>query len=268
MAESLQFLISYGYVVLFVWVMLDQVGLPLPAVPLLLAAGALAGTGQLSFLAVVVTVVLASLPGDLMWYLMGKARGGKVLNVLCGVSLEPDYCVRNTEALFDRLGLFSLLVAKFVPGLQTLAPPMAGVRRMSLGRFLVLDGLGAVIWAGLYTGIGFAFHSQLETAAAVIAALGAWAGFILAAILLLYVGYKFQQRRVFLRSLRMRRMHPAEVHERLNDDDEVYVIDLRHGYDYEALPEMVPSAVRVPMEVIDRHYHRIPKESDIILYCS
>ena len=268
MAEFVQFLIGYGYLVIFVWVMLDQIGLPLPAAPLLLAAGALVGTAQLSFPLVILITVLASMPADLMWYLMGKARGGKVLNVLCAISLEPDFCVRNTEAVFDRLGPFALLVAKFVPGLQTLAPPLAGVTGMSLGRFLFLDGLGALLWSGLFAGIGAIFHNQLETVAVVIAELGVWAGLILAALLLIYIGYKFQQRHVFLRSLRMRRMHPAEVHERLNKDEELYVIDLRHSHDYQALPEMVPNSVRVPMEAIDRDVHRIPKESDIILYCS
>jgi len=268
MTEFVQFLIEYGYTVIFVWVLLDQAGLPLPAIPMMIAAGVLVGTGQLSLFPVILIAIFASLPADLLWYQMGKARGGKVLNLLCAISLEPDYCVRNTEAVFDRLGHFSLLVAKFVPGLQTLAPAMAGFTGMSLGLFLILDGLGAVLWSGLLTGIGIIFHTELEIAAAAVARLGIWAAMILVGLLLLYIGIKYSRRRLFLRSLRMRRLHPAEVYELMKKNEEVHVIDLRHSHDSQALPEMVPNAVRVPMEFIDRHYHRIPKESDIILYCS
>lgn len=268
MPEFAQLLIEYGYIVIFVWVLLDQAGLPLPAIPLMIAAGVLVGTGQLSLIPVILIAIFASVPADLLWYQMGKARGGKVLNLLCAISLEPDYCVRNTQAVFDRLGPFSLLVAKFVPGLQTLGPAMAGFTGMSLGRFLFLDGLGAMLWSGLLTGFGVIFHAELEIAAAAVAQLGFWAGVILVGLLLLYIGIKYSKRRLFLRSLRMRRLQPAEVYELMNKNEEVHVIDLRHSHDSQALPEMVPNAVRVPMEFIDRHYHLIPKESDIILYCS
>lgn len=268
MNEFMQFLIEYGYLVIFVWVALDQAGLPLPAVPLLLAAGTLAGTGELSLVLIILIIIIAAVPIDFFWYWLGRARGGKVLNLLCSISLEPDYCVRNTEHTFDRVGRFSLLIAKFVPGMQTLAPPMAGMTNMNVGLFLFLDTLGALIWALVFVGTGFWFHTQLEYMAGRFAELGVMAGYILFAALVLYIGGKFAQRRLFLRSLRMRRLEPSAVNELLNSSKDVHVIDLRHKYDFDAQPHMVPTAVRVPMEAIERHLPRIPKDSDIIVYCN
>lgn len=268
MIEFMQFLIEYGYLVIFVWVALDQAGLPLPAVPLLLAAGALAGIGELSLVLIILTAIIAAVPVDLFWYWLGRIRGGKVLNLLCSISLEPDYCVRNTEHTFDRLGVFSLLIAKFVPGMQTLAPPMAGMTNMRVSLFLFLDTLGTLIWALLFAGVGFWFHTELEYMAGRFAELGVLAGYILFGALFLYVGVKLVQRRLFLRSLRMRRLKPSDVNKLLNSDKDVHVIDLRHNYDFEAQPHMVPTAVRVPMEAIERHLPRIPKDSDIIVYCN
>jgi membrane protein DedA with SNARE-associated domain len=162
MSEMLQFLIRNGYIVLFAWVFAEQIGLPLPAIPLLFAAGALAGTGKLNLLVALALAVCASLVGDLIWYEVGRRKGGSVLNFLCRISLEPDSCVRNTESAFARHGARSLLVAKFVPGLSTAAPPLAGIFQMRRGRFLLFDGLGALIWAGAFVGLGFLFSNQLE----------------------------------------------------------------------------------------------------------
>lgn len=268
MNEFMQFLIQYGYLVVFIWVLLDQAGLPLPAAPLLLAAGALAGIGELSFFLIILTTLFASVPMDLFWYWLGRARGGKVLNLLCSIALEPDYCVRNTEQTFYKFGSFSLLIAKFVPGMQTLAPPLAGMIKMNIGLFLLMDALGSLIYALVFTSAGFLFHNELEIIARNFSELGMLAGYILLAALTMYIGGKFVQRRLFLRSLRMRRLHPPEVNDLLGSDRVIHIIDLRHDYDYKLQPLMVPTAIRVPMETIDLHHDRIPKDSDIILYCS
>jgi membrane protein DedA with SNARE-associated domain len=268
MNEFMQFLIEYGYLVIFLWVLLDQAGLPLPAAPLLLAAGALAGIGELSFFLIILTTLFASVPMDSFWYWLGRSRGGKVLNLLCSISLEPDYCVRNTEQTFYKYGPFSLLIAKFIPGMQTLAPPLAGMVNMNFGVFLLMDSLGSLIYALVFVFAGYLFHNELEIIARNFSELGVLAGYILLVALTVYVGGKFVQRRMFLRSLRMRRLQPPEVSEMLDSDRAIQVIDLRHDYDYKLQPVMVPTAIRVPMEAIDLHHHRIPKDSDIILYCS
>lgn len=268
MNEFTQFLIQYGYILLFLWIFLDQAGLPLPSIPVLLAAGALCGNNQLDFWLVVTVSIAASVPVDYLWYYLGRTRGGKVLTVLCSISLEPDYCVRNTATYFDRFGQFSLLIAKFIPGLQTIAPPMAGFTNMSLGRFLILDVLGAAFWSGTIVLLGSIFHQQLEAVAVKFAELGGLAVTVLILVFGLYLTVKIAQRQLFLRTLRTRRMDPSEVYEKLNSDSGVHIIDLRHRVDFDAMPVTLPSATRIPMEYIDEHYESIPRDKDIILYCS
>ena len=268
MESFLAFLVEYGYIVVFAWVALDQAGLPLPGVPVMLAAGALAATGELSLPLIIALATLAAVPIDWFWFELGRRRGGRVLNLLCAISLEPDYCVRNTEATFARLGKASLLVAKFVPGLQTIAPPMAGMTGMSVGLFLALDTAGALIWAGLIAGVGFIFGEELSAIAGRFGEFGTVAAVIVGAAVAGWVVYKVTQRRLFLRTLRMRRLTPDEVNTRMSTDPDVHVIDLRHQYDVDVLSKTVPGALRIPMEFIERHAHEIPKDSDIILYCS
>src|SRR5436853_957572 len=158
-------LVRHGYLVVFGWVLAEQIGLPLPAVPFLLAAGALAGDGRLSLALVLAAAGLASLVSDSVWYWIGRVGGGRVLRWLCRISLEPDSCVRRTEDAFGRYGSRSLLIAKFVPGLNTAAPPLAGIARMRFPRFALLTGLGGAIWAGVFIGLGWLFSRQLELVA-------------------------------------------------------------------------------------------------------
>ncbi len=268
MPEFLQFLVDHSYTVIFIWVALDQAGLPLPAVPLLLAAGALAGMGDLSLPIILLTCVLASVPIDAFWFWLGRLRGVRVLHLLCILSLEPDYCVRDTEALFRRLGPWSVLLAKFVPGLQTLAPPMSGLTGMRLINFLVLDTLGTILWAAAFASVGLYFHAELERLATKIAEAGVIAGIIIGAVIAGYFIYKFLHRQVFLRSLRMRRMTPDEVFKRIEQEDDFHILDLRHDYDFKALPFQLPGALRVPMESIELHHKMIPPDSDVVVYCS
>ncbi len=268
MTEFLQFLIEHGYLVIFVWVALDQAGLPLPALPLLLAAGALAGMGELNLLLILLTCVAASVPIDLFWFWLGRLRGARVMHLLCILSLEPDHCVRDTEELFRKLGPVSVILAKFVPGLQTLAPPMSGLTGMRVSTFFVLDLIGTLLWAASFSLIGWYFHAELELVAQKAADAGIVAGMTVGAIVLGYFAYKVITQQRFLRSLRMRRLSVDDVKQRLDAGDDFHIIDLRHNYDIEAIPYILPGALRVGMETIDRHNTRIPKDSDIVLYCS
>jgi membrane protein DedA with SNARE-associated domain len=268
MSELTQFLIEHGYTVIFIWVALDQAGLPLPAIPLLLAAGALAGMGELSFPLIILSCVVASAPIDYFWFWLGRTHGGKVLNLLCSISLEPDYCVRDTESLFFKLGNLSLVISKFVPGLQTLAPPMAGIIGTQPLMFLVLDIIGCLIWALVFCGIGYWFHTEMLMLAERFSELGILAALVLVLALVAFFGYKLIRRMIFVRSLRTRRLEPEDVNEMLKSGDDIHILDLRHNHDFEQRPQMVPTATRVPMESIERHADHIPKDSNIVLYCN
>lgn len=267
-SETIEFLIRHGYTVVFAWVFFEQVGLPLPAIPVLLAAGALAGAGKLSLALVLTLSVLASVVSDMIWYEIGRRRGGKVLNLLCRISLEPDSCVRRTEATFSRHGAKSLLVAKFVPGLNTAAPPLAGVFHMRLSRFLLFDGLGALAWAGGFIGLGYLFSDQLERVADRATELGGWLLVLALAGLGGYISWKYIQRQRFLRQLRVARITPDELRAKLDAGENVVIVDLRHSVDFEAEPMVIPGAQHLDAEEIEQHHDAIPRDRDVVLYCS
>ena len=145
---NLDFVTRHTYIVLFVWVLLEQAGLPVPSLPILLVAGSMAVAGHMSISMALLTAVVAAVIGDYGWYELGRRRGIKVLAFLCKMSIEPDSCVRQTESAFAKQGLRSLVLAKFVPGLSTAAPPLAGVFKLPVGRFLLFDSLGSLLWAG------------------------------------------------------------------------------------------------------------------------
>src|SRR3984893_14867150 len=162
MHSTLEFLLQHGYVVLLGWVFAEQIGLPVPSLPLLLAAGALAGTHRINFFASLFVAVFAAVLADTIWFEMGRLKGIKVLQFLCKISLEPDSCVRRTEGVFSKEGARSLLLAKFVPGLGTVAPPLPGIFHLRPRRCLLFDAGGSLLWAGTFLGLGFAFSGEIE----------------------------------------------------------------------------------------------------------
>jgi membrane protein DedA with SNARE-associated domain len=268
MSETAQFLLRHGGLVLFGVVLVEQVGLPLPAVPFLLAAGALIGAGGLNPLAALGLPILASLLGDSLWYILGRRRGMEVLNWLCRISLEPDSCVRRTENVFLRHGVRSLLIAKFVPGLATVSPPLAGVFGARTARFLLYDGLGALLYAGTFVGVGHLFSSQLEGVVTYTVRMGS---VILAGVVMATAGYivfKILQRQRLMRRLRVTRIVPDELCELLDGGHKVSVLDLRNALTVKAAPYAIRGAIRMTPEEVERRQHEIPRDRDIVLYCS
>jgi len=249
-------------------VFLEQTGFPVPSVPLLLGVGALSADGQFSFAAALLIALLASLPADAVWYQLGKRRGYGVLRVLCRISLEADSCVKRTTTIFQRYGLGTLVLAKFIPGLSTVAPPMAGMLKMSTTRFILLDGAGATLWATAYLALGVVFRNELEWIAATVAHTGA----SLVAIIVLtfgsYLAWKWLDRRRYLHKLEMARMLPEELWRRIQAGEDITILDLRHPPDVKAHGGVIPGAIRFPPEELDTRYKEIPREKDIALYCS
>lgn len=263
--QAADFLIRHGYAVLFGWVLLEQLGLPIPAAPLLIAAGALARAGRMNLTFAVTLAFIALILADLFWYSLGRYRGGRILKLLCRITLEPDSCVRRTENLFIRHGARSLLIAKFIPGLNTAAPSLAGIFRMPLRRFLIFDGLGGSLWVVTVTSLGLIFGDQLEQIAL---RWGGWLVAVLAGGLAAYVLWKFIQRRRFLRRLRIARITPKELMDKLTAGENISIVDLRQPMDIEAFPQMIPGALRIAMEEIEERHGEIPRDRDVVLYCS
>lgn len=268
MHGMLEFLFRHGYLVLLVWVFGEQGGLPIPSIPLLLAAGALAGTGRMNLVLALLCCLVAAVAADTIWYQMGKTRGIKVLQFLCRISLEPDSCVRRTEGLFEKQGARSLLFAKFLPGLNTVATPLAGIFHMRLRKFLLFDALGSLLWAGTFLGIGYIFSGEIEKIAEHAERLGSGLLFILVGALTAYIVYKYVARQNFLRDLRVSRISVEELKRKLDEGEEVAIVDLRHSLDFEADPGTIPGAFRMDSHDLQDKTDRLPLDREVILYCT
>ena len=266
--HTFDFLAEHGALVLFWVIFVEQIGFPLPALPLLVAAGALVATENMSLAAALLVPVAASLPPDLAWYYLGRQKGGKVLGFLCRLSLEPDSCVRDTENVFHRNGPRALLLAKFVPGFSTVAPPLAGIVGMPATTFVLYDLGGTLIWAAVSAGVGALFSNQLEQ----LIGLFDQAGGMMLVVLLLglagFVGYKFYHRQKFLRHLRMAKISVDELKRRLDAGESISVVDVRHPLALDLDPESIPGAINFTLEDIEHRHHEIPRDRDIVLYCS
>jgi membrane protein DedA with SNARE-associated domain len=268
MKATTEFLLRHGYALLFAWVLLEQIGLPLPSVPLLLAAGALGGANRMNIWAVLPLPVLACLCADTFWYEVGKHRGSSVLNWICRISLEPDSCVRRTEDIYSRHGARWLLVAKFIPGLNAAAAPLAGIFQVRAIRFFLFDILGAIFWAGSFTALGFIFSDQLEDIAAYALRLGISLVTLLVTGLGVYVTWKFIQRQRFLRRLRIARITPDELKHLIDSGENALIVDLRHSLDFEADPRTLPGALHFDPDELENRSNEIPRDRDVILYCT
>jgi len=268
MNELVEFLVHHGYSFLFFWVLGEQAGLPIPAAPMLLAAGALAGTRRMALPAVVAAALVAALICDTLWYILGRSRGGAVLRLICRISLEPDSCVRRTRLSFERRGAWALVIAKFVPGLSAISAPLAGTSHMPWQRFALFDLAGTLLWCCTYVAAGFAFSSELERALASLRFLG---GGLLALLLITLGGYvlwKWQNRERFLRKLRIARITPEELKRRIDAQEDVIVVDLRQSLEFDAEPLTISGAVHMDPADLEEAIEVIPRDREIVLFCS
>jgi len=268
MEETLQFLVRHGYVVLFLFVLAEQIGVPLPAIPPLLAVGALSRAGFMDLAATVAVAVGAALIADGVWYAIGRRHGPAVLGWMCRISLEPDSCVRRTEELFERHGARLLIVAKFVPGLNIAAPPLSGMLRMKPWRFLLHDLAGALLWVALFIGLGYAFSSQLERVLEWALGLGGAFVAVVFGPLAGYLAFKYLQRFRALREVRVARIEPNELKRKLDAGAAIAVVDMRHAVEIEAEPETIPGALRLAPEELEQRYSEIPRDREIVLFCT
>ncbi len=268
MEEIVQFVMTHGYVVIVAWVLLDQIGLPVPAIPVLVVAGALTGTESFHLPGVLAASTLGCLPSDLLWFEAGRRRGGGVLKTVCRMSLEPDSCVRNTRSTFEKYGPKSLLIAKLIPGYQTLSPALAGMTGMSHARFFAYDIPGAFIWSAAFILPGVLLRGQIDRALELVMEFGEIIGTIAAFGLLSWIGWKYLHRRRFLRALRIARMLPEELKAMLDEGGEVAVIDLRDRFSLGDQPARIPGATVIGVEDLEHRHEEIPRDRDIVLYCT
>ena len=268
MTETLQFVVRHGYMMVFAWVFVEQAGLPIPSAPMLLAAGALSGTHRMNLGLAIAFAVIGSVASDSMWYEIGRQKGVRVLQLLCRISLEPDSCVRRTQIRFTRNGPRVLLGAKFIPGLNAMAAPLSGIIKMGWRKFLLFDTIGALAWVAACTITGYVFSDELERVAARASYLGAWLLVLLLAAFAGYIFWKIYHRQKFLRKLRIARITPEELKEKLDAGEDILVVDLRHSLDFDANPETIPGALHVDAAELEEAYQVIPRDREIVLFCA
>ena len=268
MTEALEFLVRHGAAVLFAAVFIEQIGVPLPAAPWLLAAGALAGAGKLNWFTGLSAAVFGSVLADLIWFYLGRYGGHRMLRLLCRISLEPDSCVRRTQGLFVRYGMRGIVVAKFIPGLSTLVPPLAGSSGLSAPRFLFFDGLGSVLYTGCFVVLGVVFSHQLEQIIEALAGLGRSALGVAVGLAALYIGYKYFQRHRLLNQLRMARITVDELRQQQQAGEDPMILDLRSRDELNENPSRILGALHMTLDEVQVRQHEIPRDRDVILYCS
>jgi membrane protein DedA with SNARE-associated domain/rhodanese-related sulfurtransferase len=218
---------QYGVLLVFAWVLMEQAGVPIPAFPVMVVAGSLAATGNLSIALIGAAALVACLIADTAWHYAGSRYGARVLRLMCRLSLTPDGCVSQTESVFDRWGARSLIVAKFIPGFSTVATAMAGATRIPLPAFLLYDAIGSLLWIGSALAIGWIFSSAVELVLNTLMRLGHWGMLLVAAMLVLYVARKSWDRFASRNDDALPRLNVSELSALMQSDAPVVLLDVR-----------------------------------------
>ena len=234
----------------------------------MLAAGALIGAGKMNWLAALVASLVGSVAADLIWFYLGRHYGSRLLNLLCRFSLTPDSCVRRTQDIFTKYGMRGIVAAKFIPGLSTMAPPLAGNSGVGASRFLFFDAIGSLIYVGCFLVVGVVFSPQLDQILAALGSLGGNALGVVAGLAALYIGYKYYQRHRLLSELRMARITVDELHQLQEAGENPLILDLRSLAALEENPAVIRGARHTTMDEVERRQQEFPRDRDIILYCS
>jgi membrane protein DedA with SNARE-associated domain/rhodanese-related sulfurtransferase len=267
--ESLTHLLeTFAIPVVFASVLLEQLGLPIPAVPTMIVGGAVAAQGNSSPLAVLVAAVTAYSIGDSIWYLLGRRYGQRILRLLCRISLTPDYCVRQASLQFERWGAWALLFGKFVPGVSAVISPLAGSVHVPWPRFFLLTSLGSALWASVAVGAGTYFSAQVRELLKVMQELGT-IGMLAACILLAaYVALRYWQRYRFLKAIRMLRITADELRALMQREEAPFIVDLRGEPERIRDGRTIPGALALSLDDVDRTRNQFPRDRDIVFYCS
>src|SRR6185312_560977 len=259
-------LAEYGVPLVGLNVFLQQLGLPIPAVPTMMLAGALAMAARIDLPSAFAVAIAASLVADMLWFWAGRRYGYPVLRFLCRVSLSPDTCVRQTEGIFERWGFFSVVVSKFVPGFSTVAPPIAGALKMPAGAFALASAASAALWAGAAMAAGAVFARQIGVALDWTTSHVPLAMVAIAALVVVYGLLKAWQRYRMTRLLAASMMSIDELRDRLAGEARPFVIDVGSSLAHDARPR-IPGAVLLDLDAIAQAGD-FPDDRDIVLYCA
>jgi membrane protein DedA with SNARE-associated domain/rhodanese-related sulfurtransferase len=258
---------EYGLGFVFVNVLALQAGLPLPAYPTLIVAGALAATGGSPLWQLVGVGVVASIVADTGWYSAGRRFGMRILGILCRVSLSPDTCVQQTESIFQRFGPASMLFAKFVPGFASVATALAGAIKLRYWTFVLFDTVGAALWVGVGVGLGYLFRDAIGDVMAKLSSLGKYGVMLIIAGFVVWILVKWWRRYLFIKQLRMDRVSVEELKQLLTEKKVQALVDVRSALT-QAATGRIPGARTIDMHKIDDAFKGVPVDGEVILYCA
>jgi membrane protein DedA with SNARE-associated domain/rhodanese-related sulfurtransferase len=261
-------LVDYRILVITANVLANQLGLPVPVIPTLIVAGALAAQGAISPAALFVSAILACVIADSVWFFAGRVYGNGVMKLMCRISLTPDSCVSETQSRFERWGSNALLFAKFVPGLALIAPPLAGATKMAWPRFLAYSTLGSGAWVGIAITGGMLFRRQIEQIMPRLADFGLAAVGVICALLVAYITYKWWERMRFYSVLRMARIDVDELYKMMNAGVAPLIVDVRSSTALTLDPRSIPGALHIPLTEVHQHLGDLPRDREIISYCT
>ncbi|MGO4503893.1 MULTISPECIES: VTT domain-containing protein [unclassified Dyella] len=264
----IELIAQYGLLLVFVNVLIEQAGVPLPAVPTMIVAGALASTERLPLTGVVAVAVLACLLADYAWYAAGRYFGGGVMRTLCRISLSPDSCVKQSELRFQRWRGGVLLLAKFVPGLSTVAPPLVGAMGLRTAPFVFFDGLGSLLWVGVAVSLGYVFSTQIDELLVTLANAGSVALMLIGSLLVLYIIMKWWQRHRLIRALRMARITVQELNDELNKGRNPAIVDVRSEAARMLDSRIIPGALLADVNSVDIIVNAVPLDAELVIYCT
>jgi len=268
MHSTVEMFLHYDYLILFLWVMLEQLGMPIPSTPILLTVGTLTATHGMRLHWAILAVLLGAAAGDSVWFRLGDWYGSAVTRWICKFSLEAASCIRKTEDMLTRHGSAGLLVAKFIPGLNTMAAPLAGQSKMPYRVFLLYDMAGTFFWATSFVLAGRFFGDAIRRNGMLLHWVSRSAAVL---VILIVVGLfisRIVRQQLFLRKIRTLRIEPMDLKAKLDRGERPFIVDLRHPLDILPDPRTLPGAVRLqPSELLARNAE-IPRDRDVVLYCT
>jgi membrane protein DedA with SNARE-associated domain len=270
MTDIASLIARHGYGLVFVLVLAESVGLPVPAALALVAAGAAIGSHVLRAPLVLVVASAGTLLGDILLFFLGRYSGWGLLGFLCRLSANPETCILRSAESFYKRGKLTLVFAKFVPGINTMAPPLAGSMRMRFPQFLRFDVLGAGLYVGTYVGLGYLGRDFLKAITQGVETAGHAVGEVVLAGVVVYVAYrlwlfwKYRAERV------VSRVQVQELIEKLESEEgsKIIVADVRsHGY-YDAEAERIKGSIRIEPNNLEEELKGFPRDKDVYLYCT
>jgi membrane protein DedA with SNARE-associated domain/rhodanese-related sulfurtransferase len=267
MNQLIMLLQHYGLGLVFLNVLALQAGLPVPAYPTLIVAGAYAAMGGNPLWELVAVGVLAAIVADTLWYLTGRRFGVRILKTLCRLSLSQDGCVRQTESIFQRFGPVSMVFAKFVPGFASVATALAGAIGLRYWRFVIFDAIGAALWVGAGVGLGYVFRNAIDDAMNTLKSLGHYGLMLVVAGFGIWILVRWYRRYLFAKQLRMDRVSVHELRDLMAKNKVNAIVDVRSPLT-QAATGRIPGARRVDVDRIVESFEGVSIDGEVIVYCA